>query len=186
MVEAHPPDRSPFHRLPERGLGHWRPAIRRIVDLHEQVVCRQIGVVDGIRRPDVIDREAFLLRRLLRPPQRRVSEGLVNRLARFGQGDDATGAARDLGLGLLDEQSVDREAGIELQVEEPDHHLVPALVAPGHFSLNGNQGLNIFAPGFPASQPIAGADGAALDDVEETVAVGASSLTYDADADRYT
>ncbi len=57
---------------------------------------------------------------------------------------------------------------------------------PVKFSLNGNQGLNIFAPGFPASQPIACADGAALDDVEETVTVGNSSLTYDADADRYT
>jgi uncharacterized delta-60 repeat protein len=57
---------------------------------------------------------------------------------------------------------------------------------PVKFSLNGNQGLDIFAPGSPASQPIACADGAALDDVEETLTVGGSSLTYDAATDRYT
>jgi hypothetical protein len=66
----------------------------------------------------------------------------MNRLAWFGQGDDSTGAARDLRLWFLDEQFVNRETGVEDQVEEPDHHLVPALVAPRHF-FGGIGGLRV-------------------------------------------
>src|SRR5205814_1333048 len=51
---------------------------------------------------------------------------------------------------------------------------------PVKFSLGGNQGLNIFAAGYPKSQTVACASGAPTDDVEQTVTAGASSLQYDA------
>lgn len=57
---------------------------------------------------------------------------------------------------------------------------------PVKFSLGGDQGLNIFAAGFPASQRIACDTGAPIDVVEETVTAGSSSLTYDPVTDQYT
>lgn len=56
---------------------------------------------------------------------------------------------------------------------------------PVKFSLGGYQGLNIFAPGYPLSQQIVCDTGAPLDDIEETVTAGGSSLSYDAGSDRY-
>jgi hypothetical protein len=56
---------------------------------------------------------------------------------------------------------------------------------PVKFSLNGDQGLDILDAGFPASQQIACDASATLDDVEETVASGSSSLSYDATSDQY-
>jgi hypothetical protein len=57
---------------------------------------------------------------------------------------------------------------------------------PVKFSLSGNKGLAIFAAGYPVSQPIACSGGASLDDIEQTVTSGASSLSYDAATDTYT
>ena len=57
---------------------------------------------------------------------------------------------------------------------------------PVKFSLRGNQGLNVLAAGFPTSQKIACSGGAAVDDVEQTLTVGNSSLSYDAATDTYT
>lgn len=57
---------------------------------------------------------------------------------------------------------------------------------PIKFSLGGDQGLNIFAPGHPVSQQIACSDGAPSSEVEETVTAGSSSLSYDAETDTYT
>jgi hypothetical protein len=57
---------------------------------------------------------------------------------------------------------------------------------PVKFSLGGNQGLNIFAAGYPASQRITCDTGAPLEVVEETVTAGSSSLTYDPVTDQYT
>jgi hypothetical protein len=57
---------------------------------------------------------------------------------------------------------------------------------PVKFSLSGNQGSNVLAAGFPTSQRITCAGGAALDDVEQTLTVGNSSLSYDAATDTYT
>jgi hypothetical protein len=57
---------------------------------------------------------------------------------------------------------------------------------PVKFSLGGNQGLGIFAIGYPASSPIqcdASEPGAAI---EETVNAGGSSVSYDAATDQYT
>lgn len=56
---------------------------------------------------------------------------------------------------------------------------------PVKFSLGGNQGLNVFAAGFPASAATT-CGATAADDVEETVSAGASTLSYDAASDRYT
>jgi hypothetical protein len=56
---------------------------------------------------------------------------------------------------------------------------------PVKFSLNGNQGLNIFSPGYPASQQVACNASVPSDTIEETATAGASGLTYDAVADQY-
>src|SRR6266496_4956589 len=57
---------------------------------------------------------------------------------------------------------------------------------PVKFSLNGDQGLNILATGYPKSQMIACDATATVDGIEETIAAGSSSLSYDASADTYT
>jgi hypothetical protein len=56
---------------------------------------------------------------------------------------------------------------------------------PVKFSLNGNQGLEIFADGYPKSQAIACDSTSPQDGIEETVTAGASSLSYDASTDQY-
>jgi hypothetical protein len=56
---------------------------------------------------------------------------------------------------------------------------------PVKFSLAGNQGLNIFAAGYPVSQKIACDSSAPLDDIEVTVTAGSSSLSYDASSNQY-
>jgi Bacterial Ig-like domain (group 3)/Immunoglobulin domain len=53
---------------------------------------------------------------------------------------------------------------------------------PVKFDLSGNQGLSIFAAGYPASQKIACDTSAGLDVIEETVTAGGSSLSYDSSA----
>jgi hypothetical protein len=50
---------------------------------------------------------------------------------------------------------------------------------PVKFSLGGNQGLSIFAAGYPRSQVIACDSAANVDGIEQTVSAGASSLAYD-------
>jgi hypothetical protein len=57
---------------------------------------------------------------------------------------------------------------------------------PVKFSLGGDQGLGIFASGYPRSQAIPCDTGAPQGSVEETVTAGSSSLSYDAATDRYT
>ena len=57
---------------------------------------------------------------------------------------------------------------------------------PVKFSLAGNQGLDIFQPGFPSVTPVSCADSSPTDVIESTVTAGASGLQYDASADQYT
>ncbi len=57
--------------------------------------------------------------------------------------------------------------------------------APVKFSLSGDKGLNIFAAGSPISMEINCDSTAPLDDVEQTVNAGGSSLSYDAASDQY-
>jgi hypothetical protein len=56
---------------------------------------------------------------------------------------------------------------------------------PIKFSLNGNQGLNILVPGYPASSNVT-CGTAAEDAVEEIATPGASGLSYDVGSDQYT
>jgi predicted extracellular nuclease len=57
---------------------------------------------------------------------------------------------------------------------------------PIKFSLNGDQGLNIFAAGYPKSEMIACNSTAPVDGIEETVTAGSSGLSYNATTDQYT
>lgn len=56
---------------------------------------------------------------------------------------------------------------------------------PVKFSLDGDQGLDIFIAGYPASQNIYCDSNAPIDPVEETSTAGSSSLSYDAISDQY-
>jgi hypothetical protein len=57
---------------------------------------------------------------------------------------------------------------------------------PVKFSLGGNQGPDIFSPGYPTSRPVKCATAARTDPIEQTVTAGNSSLSYDAASDTYT
>jgi hypothetical protein len=57
---------------------------------------------------------------------------------------------------------------------------------PVKFSLGGDHGLAIFASGYPLSQAIACDSGIPSDSIEETIAAGASGISYDASSDVYT
>jgi len=69
----------------------------------------------------------------------------------------------------------------------PTLNLVKAgSVIPVNFSLSGDQGLDVFADGYPTPQKIACDTGVSADPVEETLSANESSLTYDASSDQYT
>jgi hypothetical protein len=57
---------------------------------------------------------------------------------------------------------------------------------PVKFSLGGDQGLDIFAEGYPRSGTIPADPNAPLDAIEQTETAGESSLSYDPTTDRYT
>lgn len=57
---------------------------------------------------------------------------------------------------------------------------------PVKFSLGGDRGLDIFAAGSPQSQQINCNSTTLIDDVEQTVTAGGSSLSYDPSSGRYT
>jgi hypothetical protein len=63
--------------------------------------------------------------------------------------------------------------------------LRPEWLTP-RFSLWGDHGLNILAARAPSSSAVACPGGSTPDAVEQTVAAGASSLSYDAASDTYT
>lgn len=56
---------------------------------------------------------------------------------------------------------------------------------PLKFSLGGNRGTDIFAPGYPASQAVACGSGTPDSVIEEISTPGQSGLQYDASSDRY-
>jgi Tol biopolymer transport system component len=56
---------------------------------------------------------------------------------------------------------------------------------PVKFRLGGNQGLSIFAAGYPVSRLIACDSSAPLDDIEQTLTAGGSSLSYDPVSGQY-
>ena len=68
----------------------------------------------------------------------------------------------------------------------PTYNLVKAGQAiPVKFSLGGDQGLTIFAAGYPKSEQIPCSSTAPADGIEETVTAGGSSLSYDPLTDTY-
>lgn len=69
----------------------------------------------------------------------------------------------------------------------PTFNLVKAgQGVPVKFSLDGDQGLNIFAAGYPTSQQIACEAGSPTETLAETVTAGSSSLSYNPLTDTYT
>ncbi len=68
----------------------------------------------------------------------------------------------------------------------PEENAVKAGAAvPVKFSLGGDKGLNIFEAGYPVSTKITCVSGAPIDDIEETVNSGSSTLSYNADTNQY-
>ena len=57
---------------------------------------------------------------------------------------------------------------------------------PLQFSLGGDQGLNIFATGYPLMQPVTCGTTDTVNDTIATVTAGSSSLSYDPTSDQYT
>jgi hypothetical protein len=53
------------------------------------------------------------------------------------------------------------------------------------FGLSGDQGLDVFAAGYPASAAARCDSTNPVDAIEQTVTANASGLTYDADTGRY-
>jgi hypothetical protein len=56
---------------------------------------------------------------------------------------------------------------------------------PMRFSLGGWQGLSIFAPGYPRSEPIACTSSTQATGIDATASAAASELTYDAETGTY-
>ena len=56
---------------------------------------------------------------------------------------------------------------------------------PVKFSLNGDQGIDILAAGYPQSQQVACESGAPVNALEESSTAGSSGLSYDPDTDAY-
>jgi hypothetical protein len=56
---------------------------------------------------------------------------------------------------------------------------------PVKFGLGGDQGLDIFATGYPKSQAVSCATDVPTEAIEATVTAGQSSLSYDAGNDQY-
>jgi hypothetical protein len=66
------------------------------------------------------------------------------------------------------------------------NEMTAGRAVPVKFSLSGDHGLDILAPGYPRSQAVDCGSTAAVDGIESTVTPGSSTLSYDAGADRYT
>jgi hypothetical protein len=98
------------------------------------------------------------------------------------------GSACDVGAFELEPQVSFNFSGFFQPVDNlPTLNTVNAGKAiPVKFRLGGNQGLEILAAGYPMSQQIACASNAPLDAIEQTVAAGGSSLSYDPATDTYT
>jgi hypothetical protein len=66
------------------------------------------------------------------------------------------------------------------------NQMTAGRAVPLKFSLGGNQGLAIFATGYPTSRLIQCSSLAPIDSVEQTTTAGSSSLSYDAATSTYT
>jgi CSLREA domain-containing protein len=106
---------------------------------------------------------------------------------------DQRGVSRPQGVGC-DVGAFEVEAGFTFGGFFPPVVNPPVLngvkagsAIPMKFSLHGDQGLSIFAPGYPRSVRVACDTSAPLNDIgDETTTPGESGLTYDASTDQYT
>jgi len=98
------------------------------------------------------------------------------------------GATCDIGAFEVETSQLFNFTGFFQPVDNlPTLNMVKAGQAiPVKFSLNGDQGLDIFAAGYPISQKIECDSTTMLDGIEETVTAGSSSLSYDPSTDTYT
>jgi hypothetical protein len=98
------------------------------------------------------------------------------------------GSAFDIGAFELEQQALFNFSGFFQPVDNlPTLNTVNAGKAiPVKFSLGGDQGLAIFADGYPVSQQVACEGGAPVDAIEQTVSAGGSNLSYDPATDMYT
>jgi hypothetical protein len=111
--------------------------------------------------------------------------------------DEASAGGRDLVFAIyLDGSSAPSEdcsapsydfAGFFPPVDNlPTTNVVQAgRSIPVKFSLGGDKGLDIFAAGYPHSGTIPADPNSPLDNIEQTVTAGASSLSYDATSGQY-
>jgi hypothetical protein len=97
------------------------------------------------------------------------------------------------GLGRSTARSLDYSvqynfAGFLQPVDNPPtlNRVKAGSAVPVKFSLAGNQGLSIFAAGYPLSVRIECSSSAPIDDIAQTVTAGGSTLNYDAGSDQYT
>lgn len=79
-------------------------------------------------------------------------------------------------------------AGFFSPVDNPpvQNSMKAGAAVPVSFSLGGNQGLDVFAAGYPKSQTITCGSTDPVDGVEQTVTAGSSVLSYDDSTARYT
>jgi hypothetical protein len=79
-------------------------------------------------------------------------------------------------------------SGFFAPVDNPDtlNKAKAGSAIPVNFSLSGDEGLDVFAEGYPKSERVDCDSDAPVDGIEQTVTAGGSSLSYDATADRYT
>jgi predicted outer membrane repeat protein len=98
------------------------------------------------------------------------------------------GAACDVGAFELEQQAPFNFSGFFQPVDNlPTLNTVKAgQGVPVKFGLGGDQGLAVFAEGYPISQQVACASGLPVDDIEQTVTAGGSSLSYDLATQTYT
>jgi hypothetical protein len=87
MVESDPADAAVFDELLEGGLGCRRPAVRRIVQLDEELVLREEGLVDRFGVLNIVDGKVIANSLFGEPSLGGIHIGLMNS-PRLGDGDD--------------------------------------------------------------------------------------------------
>ena len=101
--------------------------------------------------------------------------------------DGASDNASNSGFANVTYQVIYISNGFFAPVDNPPavNSVKAGQAIPVKFSLNGDQGLDIFESGYPKSQDIACDLSGEISDIEETVNAGDSSLSYDASSDQY-
>ncbi len=115
-----------------------------------------------------------------------IDNGIITELTIYSTGEFSIDELR-VGNTFEDVTPVPNWAGFFPPVENPPAFNIAKAgsAIPVKFSLGGDQGLDIFAPGYPTSGEIPCDLSSPAVSVDETVAAGGSSLTYDPVADEY-